>query len=78
MLSRHDIVQISLTLFKANRKRWRAASILFIVLFNSLPIMKETKAISELQYRIARYRSMGNGAMCQTLSNQLRALQAQN
>lgn len=40
--------------------------------------MKETKAISELQYRIARYRSMGNGAMCQTLSNQLRALQAQN
>lgn len=39
--------------------------------------MKDKKAISALQYRIARYRSMGNGAMCQTLSIQLRALQAQ-
>ena len=33
--------------------------------------------IDELKYRIARYRSMGNGVMCQSLYNQLRALKAQ-
>ncbi len=35
------------------------------------------KTINELVYRIARYRSMGNGTMCQQLNHQLRALRAQ-
>lgn len=36
--------------------------------------MKEKKTIEQLQYRIDRYRSMGNGIMCQTLFAELRAL----
>ena len=39
--------------------------------------MNEKKTIAELMYRIARYRSMGNGIMCQRLNNQLRALRAE-
>ncbi|WP_255422090.1 hypothetical protein [Alloprevotella sp. OH1205_COT-284] len=39
--------------------------------------MKEKKTIDELLYRIARYRSMGNGTMCQMLNSQLRAISAQ-
>ncbi len=39
--------------------------------------MKQQKMIDELMYRIDRYRSMGNGAMAQTLSKQLRELNAQ-
>ena len=35
---------------------------------------KQKTMIEELKYRIARYRSMGNGVMCQSLNNQLRAL----
>jgi hypothetical protein len=38
---------------------------------------KQKTMIEELKYRIARYRSMGNGVMCQSLYNQLRALKAQ-
>ena len=38
---------------------------------------KQKTMIDELKYRIARYRSMGNGVMCQSLYNQLRALKAQ-
>lgn len=39
--------------------------------------MNEKKTIAELMYRIARHRSMGNGAICQRLNYQLRALRAQ-
>ncbi len=39
--------------------------------------MKQEKMIDELMYRIDRYRSMGNGAMAQALSKQLRELNAQ-
>ena len=39
--------------------------------------MKQQKMIDELMYRIDRYRSMGNGAMAQALSKQLRELNAQ-
>lgn len=39
--------------------------------------MKHQKLIDELMYRIDRYRSMGNGIMAQSLSKQLRALNAQ-
>lgn len=38
---------------------------------------KQKTMIEELKYRIARYRSMGNGVMCQSLNNQLRALKAE-
>lgn len=38
--------------------------------------MNEKKTIEQLQYRIERYRSMGNGAMCQTLLAELRELTA--
>lgn len=41
------------------------------------PIMMDKKTIDELMYRIARYRSMGNGSMCQMLNSQLRALRSQ-
>ena len=32
----------------------------------------EAKIKTELEYRIKRYREMGNGAMCQKLNNQLK------
>lgn len=35
---------------------------------------QEMKKISDLRYRIARYRRMGNGAMCQALSLELQKL----
>lgn len=38
--------------------------------------MTEKKTIEQLQYRIDRYRSMGNGTMCQALLSELRALTA--
>lgn len=40
-----------------------------------LKIMNErTHEIASLRYQIQRYRSVGNGAMCQKLSAKLRAL----
>ncbi len=41
-------------------------------------IMNEKKTIERLQYRIDRYRAMGNGAMCQDLKFQLSQLMAEN
>lgn len=41
-------------------------------------IMNEKKTIERLQYRIDRYRAMGNGAMCQDLKYQLSQLLAEN
>lgn len=38
--------------------------------------MNEKKTIEQLQYSIERYRSMGNGAMCQSLLSELRAMTA--
>lgn len=35
---------------------------------------KDMKKITELRYRIARHRRMGNGAVCQSLSAELRKL----
>lgn len=34
--------------------------------------MKRNEAIKTLKYRIERYKAMGNGIMCQSLSQQLR------
>ena len=45
-------------------------------LTKKLHSMNEKKTIEQLQYRIERYRSMGNGAMCQTLLAELRELTA--
>lgn len=36
--------------------------------------MNTKQTIEQLQYRIARYREQGNGAMCQTLLAELRQL----
>lgn len=33
--------------------------------------MNKKELIKNLEYRIQRYQAMGNGAMCQTLSNEL-------
>lgn len=38
--------------------------------------MEKNKMIVMLQYRIQRYQAMGNGAMCQNLTNELNRLQA--
>lgn len=38
-------------------------------------IMEKKQTITMLQYRIRRYKAMGNGAMCQTLTNELYRLQ---
>lgn len=37
--------------------------------------MNERTTIQQLRYRIDRYRSMGNGAMCQDLLAKLRELE---
>ena len=37
-------------------------------------IMNERKLIEMLQYRIQRYKEMGNGSMCQNLQSQLQRL----
>lgn len=37
--------------------------------------MNERTTIEQLRYRIDRYRSMGNGAMCQDLLSKLRQLE---
>lgn len=36
--------------------------------------MKTMNLIEELKYRIKRYQEMGNGAMCQSLNQQLAKL----
>ncbi len=39
-------------------------------------MMKNEKKVEVLRYQIARYRAMGNGAMCQKLKAQLHELLA--
>lgn len=40
--------------------------------------MERNKTIVMLQYRIKRYQAMGNGTMCQALTNELKKLQSQS
>ena len=39
--------------------------------------MKEQMTVEMLRYQIAKYRVMGNGAMCQTLNGKLQKLLSQ-
>jgi len=41
---------------------------------NSLFIRKKSETIENLKYQIKRYKSMGNGVKCQSLSNELSKL----
>ena len=71
-----EIKRKSLCLADVTLTNYRDALHLYVQLkLNNMT--KQKTMIEELKYRIARYRSMGNGVMCQSLYNQLRALKAE-